>query len=66
MIKFHCQVCGIFLAQIVEGSKIRKGAVMLCEFCSDELTDAKNVFENKLSSNGDIPDFLANLFKIKK
>ena len=31
----HCAKCNVLVAEIESGSKIRKGAIMLCGVCED-------------------------------
>lgn len=34
--KINCEICGKFVAELETGSKIRKGAVMICRECAED------------------------------
>lgn len=50
----------MFVAEIANGSHIRKGAVMVCSKCIIDVRKPKD------SKTYDVPDFLSGLFGNKK
>lgn len=41
----NCNNCNTKVAEIVTGSKIKKGAVMLCDDCEKSRTNLKNLYK---------------------
>ena len=55
----HCHNCKIFVAEIINGSQMRKGTVMLCASCISILESS---VKSKQDGKGyDMPDFLKGL-----
>ncbi len=42
---YYCRDCGKLLAQVKEGSMLRKGIVFLCQICYDKLK-TENMFND--------------------
>ena len=66
MKQVHCSGCSIVVAQIENGSQLRKGISMLCSKCEDKRT-ALEMKEKFGYTKPDNPygDILNNLFKGK-
>lgn len=50
MNKYYCENCGALVAQIKNGSKLRKGVVFLCEKCYEVMMQGnmfKDIFGGK-------------------
>lgn len=45
MMKVYCKECGCLVAEIKEGSKLKKNLVFLCDKCYD-LLQSGNLFNN--------------------
>ena len=74
MRKLYCD-CGTLVASLESGSKIQKGAIILCNKCSckndgfddyisEGKTDSTN-FENSLFGDGEVLDNLRSMFGMK-
>ena len=65
--KLYCSSCGILVAEILNGSNIRKGASMICKECLEryKIADDMAKLARKQSKclNNDIPDFIKDLFE---
>jgi len=65
--KVYCHNCQLFVAEIVTGSNIRKGAVMLCSGCIKLLEDAtKGNPTGKDNISNPFGDIFGDIFKGKK
>ena len=62
--KLYCSSCNIFVAEIKEGSHIRKGTVLVCSKCIARLKIADNMAKmaKDQSKSADYPEFFKNLF----
>ena len=58
--KTNCRGCGCLVADIKEGSMIRKGAVMLCASCAKRWKTALDVAEMARTAG---PGFLEGLLR---
>lgn len=52
--KFYCDKCGKVVADILDGSKIRKGTKMVCAECY--------VVKPKPSQGAEMPEFMKSIF----
>jgi hypothetical protein len=60
--KLYCNSCKEKVAEILTGSSIRKGAVMVCRECMERLQIADDIARMSRSAT---PDFITDLFKEK-
>ena len=51
---FHYDKCGKLVAEILDGSKIRKGTKMICSVC--------DVVKPKPSQGTEMPEFMKSIF----
>jgi len=63
----YCQGCSIKVAVIVEGSKIKKGMVVLCSACESmrKASDLANKTKGSDYSDFDYKDMFKDIFKGK-
>lgn len=62
--KFHCSSCNIFVAEIKEGSRIKKGAVMICSNCLErfKIADQMAKMAREQSKSIDMPEPFKEIF----
>lgn len=64
MINKYCSLCGIKVANLVSGSTMKRGAVIICRSCYDRLLLADSIVKQQTNTaNSSIPDFLSGFFK---
>ena len=56
---FSCPICESKVAEIENGSKIKKEAIFLCGYCYGRMKIAYDIAQQ---ARADTPDFLKNLF----
>jgi uncharacterized protein YbaR (Trm112 family) len=62
--KRYCHSCKIFVAEIKDGSSIRKGAEIVCAKCLSRYDIADNIAKMaRDQAKSSTPEFLTNLFK---
>lgn len=62
--KLYCPSCNIFVAEIKDGSHIRKGAKTVCSKCLARFEIADKMAKMARDQAKSVtPDFLTNLFK---
>lgn len=62
--KYNCDNCGIFVAEIISGSKIKKETVFICSSCNSVRKIHKNYF-NAGNKNSKTPfeNIFGDIFK---
>ena len=66
MRKVHCDDCGKLVASLESGSKIQKGAIMLCNKCScknDSVDNDDMGFANSIFGDGDVLGKMRSMWK---
>jgi len=58
--RVNCKACGRLVADLADGSKVRKGAAMLCKGCADKWEFAAKIAEQ---AKAQMPGFMSDLFK---
>jgi hypothetical protein len=66
--KLYCKSCGLFVADIKQGSHTRKGSVMICKTClerfeiADKMANMARKSSKDLFGGENMPDTLKNIF----
>jgi hypothetical protein len=61
-VQINCAGCHIKVAEVLEGSRIRKGAVMLCADCETKRKASDLAARSRKNTGQDVNDLFKNIF----